>query len=105
VAIVSNIGEGKTLTTVVANPIFLLSPHENLTTGGTVTFEVLEKNADGLRALIGQTKLYVIDGSRLWATLRELIACTSTHSGLNIMRHKPTLRGVLAVIEEPAYKN
>lgn len=103
-SIVKNI-DNKALATTVASPIFPLSAHENLKTGASIAFEVLEKNANGLRTLIGKTMLYVIDGSPFWATLRELTPCTSTVSGLNLMRDEPTFRGVLVVIEEPAHKN
>lgn len=79
-SILKNI-DNKTLATTVANPIFPLSPHENLKIGANIAFEVLEKDAAALYPLIGQTMLFVIDGSPFWATLMELMPCRRHASG------------------------
>jgi hypothetical protein len=60
-SIVKNGGGDKTLATTIASPIFPLAPHEHPKTGANVAFEVLEKDALGLHALIGQTNDAVRD--------------------------------------------
>ncbi len=78
---------------LVANPIFLPSPLRT-ESGGEVTFEVFEIDAGGLKDLVGTKQLYHLDNALFWAELRSLQPCQSTHPGLSLLRHKPTLRGV-----------
>jgi hypothetical protein len=90
--------------TVAANPLHLLSDRENYENpkaGTNIEFEVLEANALGLYPLVGDTRRYMIGDTPFWATLRELKPRTSTHPGLGLMRNRPTLLGVLAVVEKP----
>ena len=84
---------GRKVVPLVANPIFLTSPLRT-ESGGEVTFEVFEIDAGGLQAVIGAKQLYHLDNKLFWAELKSLQPCQSTHPGLSLLRHKPTLRGV-----------
>jgi hypothetical protein len=88
------------LATLVAKPIF---PLDTITVrnGAEIRFEVLEDNADQLKTIVGEHRHFVIDGTTLWAWLKCLEPCVSSHSDLALLRHKPSLRGVLVVVEEP----
>jgi hypothetical protein len=96
-----NVGEPPT---VAVNALHMLSDresYENPRVGTNIEFEVLEANAHGLYRLVGETKRYVIGDTPFWARLRELELRSSTHSGLNLMRERPTFYCVLEVVEKP----
>ena len=91
--------------TIVANPIFVTSAIEKLQTGAKLIFEVFEQDAAALGQLLGETRIYVLTPpGNFWGKLDILEPCQSTHPGLALLRHKPTLRGVLAVFEEVSLK-
>lgn len=91
--------------TIVASPILVTSPIEGLRTGEKLIFEVLEQDAAGLRPLIGNAYIYALTPpSNFWGKLETLEPCESSHRGLALLRHKPTLRGVLAVFKEASLK-
>lgn len=90
---------------VVANPIFMLSPAQELLPGSNLIFEVLEKDADALRSLIGKTKFFVLDATMSsWGELGRLCPCESKHSGLAYLRAQPTLQGVLSIFGKAVSK-
>lgn len=90
---------------VVANPIFMLSPAQDLLPGSSLIFEVLDKDACALRSLIGRIKFFVLDATMSsWGELERLRPCESTHSGLAYSRAQPTLRGVLSIFGEAVFK-
>lgn len=97
---IKNIG-AKTLMVSVANPIFPLSSHDELKARTEIAFEVLEDDAAVLYSLIGQKVNYHLEETNFWATLKGLVPCASTHPGLNLIRDRPTLRGVLVTEEAP----
>jgi len=88
-------------TTVAANPIF---PLDALNVRGEkeIRFEVFDADANELKAIVGTHQCFYIDETSgvFWARLRSLEPCVSTHPGLALLRDKPTLRGVLVVVEE-----
>ena len=90
-------------TTVAANPIFPLDAL-NVRGEGEFRFEVLDAAASQLKAIVGMHRCFYIDETSgvFWAQLRSLEPCVSTHPGLALLRDKPTLRGVLVVVEEGA---
>ena len=89
--------------TVAANPIFPLDP-VIIRGGAEIRFEVFEVNAGELKSLVGAHRCFYIDETSgvFWARLNRLERCVSTHRGLALLRDKPTLQGVLVVVEEPA---
>ena len=89
--------------TSAANPIFLLDAL-NIRGGGEFRFEVLDAVASQQKAIVGMHQCFYIDETSgvFWAQLRSLEPCVSTHPGLALLRDKPTLRGVLVVVEEGA---
>jgi hypothetical protein len=66
--------------------------------------EVFEVDAGELKSLVGAHRCFYIDetSGAFWARLSSLEPCVSTHHGLALLRDKPTLQGVLIVVEEPA---
>jgi hypothetical protein len=86
---------------VVANPVFVITP-DRLEGGADVTFEVFEEDATALKALLDKPEHYVLDSTLLWAQLKVLEPCESTHPGLALLRNRSTLRGLLRLIQEPA---
>lgn len=97
----SVVRDGQKAVPLVANPIFLISPLR-VKSGAEVTFEVFEEDAAALKSLIGEPHLYHLDGELFWAQLNSLEPCESTHPGLYLLRHKPTLRGMFSIIGESA---
>jgi hypothetical protein len=88
----------------VANPIFVISSIQELRDGTELIFEVFEDDAAALRPLVGQARYYALNSSSSWGILKSLGPCDSTHPGLAHLRHKRTLRGVLATFEEAVSK-
>ena len=89
--------------TVAANPIWPLDAL-NIRGGGEFRFEVFDVDASQLKAIIGAHRCFYINetSGTFWARLQSLDPCVSTHPGLALLRDKPTLRGVLVVVEEGA---
>lgn len=78
---------------ICATPIFLTSePSADL-----LTFEVFESDAARLKSVLGKAETYYLDDAVFFAELITLERCQSTHPGLALLRHKPTMRGVLRV--------
>jgi hypothetical protein len=78
---------------VCANPIFPLSENE-----GALVFEVFKDDSTSLKHRIGTKENYMLDGGRPF--LGEVVSlepCESTHAGLSLLRHKPTLRGKIKI--------
>ena len=88
---------------VAANPIFPLDP-VTVRGGAEIRFEVFEVDAGKLKSLVGAHRCFYIDQKTgvFWARLNSLERCVSTHPGLALLRDKPTLRGVLIVVDEQA---
>jgi hypothetical protein len=87
---------------VVANPIFLFSRSEKYLPGDRLEFEVLEADAGSLKSLVGKRQYFVLEGAMpAWGELEELQPCVSSHPGLEYLRAKPTLRGVLSIFGNP----
>ena len=86
---------------ICANPIFPLTELV-VTPEAEFAFEVFEDDSDSLRRQLGQIEHYALDGSTFWAKLSTLEPCASTHPGLALLRHKPTLRGVM-IVERVTY--
>ncbi len=95
----------KTVATVAANPIFPLDAL-NVRGGELFRFEVFDADAGQLKALVGTHRCFYIDETSgvFWARFQSLEPCVSTHPGLGLLRDKPTLRGVLVVVEEGAMR-
>lgn len=70
-----------------ANPIFPLSA-----SGGAFVFEVFEDDATMLKRRLGE-----IAGESFSGKLASLEVCRSTHPGLALLQHKPTMRAVIMV--------
>jgi hypothetical protein len=89
-------------TTVVADSIFPLASF-TIRDEAEIRFEVLEKDADELKSLVGKHQCFYIDETSgvFWAGLKCLNPCISTHRGLALLRDKPTLCGVLTVVMKP----
>ena len=85
--------------TVAANPIFLLDAVTS-TPGSEVAFEVFDDAAGHLKILVGQHRCFYIDDEVgvFWARLESLNPCGSTHPGLALLKHKPTLRGLFVIV-------
>jgi hypothetical protein len=88
--------EGKNIFVVCANPIFPISDMRD----GALTFEVFEDDAASLKLRLGKKELYVLDGGKPWfGELISLEPCRSTHPGLSLLRHKPTMRGTMKIYD------
>lgn len=77
---------------VCANPIFVTSESDY-----GVTFEVFADDATSLKSRLGKLHLYHSDSKLFWAELTALQPCESTHPALRLLRHRPTLQGVLTI--------
>ncbi len=95
----SIVRDGQRAVTVLASPIFPLTSLR-VQSGAELTFEVFEKDARGLKPLIGKKQLYVLHGEPFWAELKTLEPCESTHPGLALLRDRPTLCGVFFILGE-----
>lgn len=95
-SIVNDNTDEKRPPTVVANPIFILSQSDT-----ELIFEVLEKDATGLKGLLDQTRFFYIDGL-FWARLETLEKCVSTQQSL---RDRPTLRGRFTVFGDRSQRD
>jgi hypothetical protein len=90
--------DGKPIAILAANAIHFIGPVVSVTGGARLEFEILEKNASRLPSLIGARRLFAIGADyTFWGRLISLEPCTSTHPGLGLLRHEPTLRGALVV--------
>jgi hypothetical protein len=78
----------------------VLSKPDDYTTGGTIRFEVLERDGQALKARVGIPSSYVLDGQPFWGTLASLELRPSTHQGLNLLRDQPALSGIFHVLPE-----
>jgi hypothetical protein len=85
------------LSGLVANPIFVLRHPPDFAAGGTITFEVLEVDAEGLKAILNRPTTFALDGRSFSGSLTHLGKNISTHPGLALLREKPTLRGAITV--------
>jgi hypothetical protein len=78
----------------------------NVCGGGGFRFGVRDDDADELKTILGEHHgFYIGDATGVfwfWARLQSLEPCVSTHPGLALSRDKPTLRGVLCIVEEGA---
>lgn len=83
----------------VANPIFPTSEFD-LLKGAKFTFEVFEVDAAWLKTLVGKTVTFAYEQRLFAAELTELELRTSTAPALLLLRNKPTMRGVLSVLQE-----
>jgi hypothetical protein len=83
----------------VANPIFPTSEFD-LRKGAKFTFEVFEIDAAWLKKLVGKKLTYAYEQRAFIAELTELELRTSTAPALLLLRNKPTMRGVLSVLQE-----
>jgi hypothetical protein len=83
----------------VANPIFPTSEFD-LRKGAKFTFEVFEVDAAWLKKLVGKTMTYAYEQRLFAAELTELELCTSTVPALLLLRNKPTMRGVMSILQE-----
>jgi hypothetical protein len=90
---------------VVANSIFVLSRPEDWEAGGSIIFEVRESDSEGFGSLVGVPSHYALGDQPFSGVLEILELCESTHSGLELLRHKPTLRGSITVLPETADQN
>ena len=85
---------------VAANPIY---PVSDLSVGprGSIEFEVLESDAELLKAHVGTPHAFYIndDTGAFNARLGPLVRVTSTVPALSLMRGNPTLRGSLEIID------
>lgn len=81
-----------------ANPIFPLSDP----TTGTFMFEVLEADSSMLKSRIGKLEAYGVDPTKppFFGKLVRLEPCESQHLSLLYLRHKPTMRAVIATQSE-----
>jgi hypothetical protein len=81
--------------TVAAKSIFLFNAMTSIP-GAEITFEVFDADAGQLKGLVGEHRfLHVADCVGVfWVQLKSLKPCESTHPGLKLLRHKPTLRGM-----------
>ncbi len=88
---------------VAANPIFPFDPVA-FHGGAEIGFEVFDVDASELKSLVGSYRCFCIDETSgiLWAQLKSLELCVSSHPGLAMLRGKPTLRGVLVGVEDHA---
>jgi hypothetical protein len=71
-----------------------------LRAGGTIRFEVLERDGEALKARVGIPSSYVLDGQTFSVTLTSLERRPSTHQRLNLLRDKPTLSGTSHMLPE-----
>jgi hypothetical protein len=81
---------------ICANPIFPISEF-SASLGSQFVFEVFEADAHSLKFRIGQIDHFAMDGAAFWAKVTSLEPCVSTHTGLALLREKPTMRGVLTL--------
>jgi hypothetical protein len=81
--------------TVAANAIFIVesSPSE-------IIFEMLDSDAELAKTFLDIPSLYTIEAQSFSGTLKSLGPCESTHRDLELLRSRPTLRGVLAITPE-----
>src|SRR5208282_836712 len=90
---------------VVANSIFVFSRPEQFLPGEELEFEVLEKDSNALKLLLGMPRFFVLDGTMpSWGKIRELHPCVSRHPGLALLRAEPTLRGIISFFGEAVTK-
>ena len=75
--------------------ILVSAAHVIAEDSNTIEFEVLEGDATSLDSYIGQKQLLAANASTFWGELVSLEPCTSTAIGLGMLRHKPTLHGVI----------
>lgn len=81
-----------------ADPIFPTSDIPSYE-GAEFTFEVFNDDAASLRARLGVIEQYaLISQPPFWGKLTSLEPCVSTHSGLLLLRDKPTLKGILLIV-------
>ncbi len=83
------------LAIVCANPVFPISEPD----AGILVFEVFDQDSTGLRRRLGQIEQYVLDPRKpaFWGRVTRIEPCQSTHPGLSLLRHKPTLRVEITV--------
>jgi hypothetical protein len=86
--------------TVCANPIFPLD-EPDWRDGTTLTFEVLEADADVLFEQVKMVRQYALDGQAFTGKLDSLEECISTHPGLGLLGNDRTLRGVFTIQSLP----
>ena len=68
---------------------------------GGFEFEILEVDAPKLRDQIGIKLFLTCDGEKpFWGELVLLEPCQSTAPGLNLMRNRPTLKGIFKVYSD-----
>ena len=89
--------------TVAANPIFLLDPID-IREGGQIAFEIFQEDAQKLMPFVGEHRYFYLDETvgTFLAQLTFFTPSTSTDPALELLRAKPTLRGVLIIMGEPA---
>lgn len=92
---------GRLPAVIVANPIFPISTFDEARKNKRLVFEVLKSDAGGLRSHVGTAVYYALDSTPFWGRLETLDSCESTHAGLGHLGHKPTLRGTIAIFDEP----
>jgi hypothetical protein len=81
-----------------ANPIYLTCDLD-WRDGVTLSFEIFVADATSLKSRLGEVEQYCLDSqASFWGKLTILEPCQSTHPGLRLLRHKPTLRGVLTIL-------
>jgi hypothetical protein len=79
---------------VCANPIYPLSDLNS----GILSFEVLEVDAGMLKRRLGKVEQYHFGSEpAFYGTVTSIEKCESTHQALSLMRHRPTVRVMLAV--------
>ena len=86
-----SIYEGNGPAKLLASPVFVTSERHD-----EIEFEVLEVDAGALRSCLGADAYYVLgsEGAR-WASLVSLDYCQSGAPGLQSLRDRPILKGVL----------
>ena|SRR2546426_7720281 len=81
-----------------ASPVFLTSELD-IRKGANLTLEILEADASSLKRMIGKVETFGLgnDQPPFVAEVTSIAPCTSTASGLALLRDRPTMRCVLTI--------